>query len=125
MKKRLEDAKGLWPEALPRVLLAHRMTPKTSTREIPYSLIYGTEAVILVEVREQSLRYTNESGNNNDENRRQDFGEIEERSDMAYIIMVAQKQQAEHYYNRKAKVRLLKIGDYVLKAKTKAGKDPQ
>nr|XP_009618979.1 uncharacterized protein LOC104111081 [Nicotiana tomentosiformis] len=71
MKKRLEDTKGLWPEILPRVLWAHRTTPKTNTGETPHSLVYGTEAVILVEARESSLRYTNESGNDNNENRRQ------------------------------------------------------
>lgn len=43
---------------------------------------------------------------------------------MAHVRMVAQKQQVERYYNKKAKVRPHKIGDYVLKAKTQAAKDP-
>lgn len=44
---------------------------------------------------------------------------------MAHIRMIAQKQQIEWYYNKKAKVRPLKVGDYVLKEKTQAGKDPR
>nr|XP_016455465.1 PREDICTED: uncharacterized protein LOC107779530 [Nicotiana tabacum] len=55
MKKKLEDAKGLWSEILPEVLWAYRTAPKMSTGEMPYSLVYGTDEVILVEVGEPSL----------------------------------------------------------------------
>lgn len=58
MNKKLEDAKGLWPELLPEVLWAYRTMPKTSTGETPYSLVYRTDVVIPVEVRESSLRYS-------------------------------------------------------------------
>nr|XP_009764637.1 PREDICTED: uncharacterized protein LOC104216311 [Nicotiana sylvestris] len=96
---------------------------KTSTGETPYSLVYGTDAVIHVEVGEPSLRYSNESVPNNDKNRIQDLDEVEERRDMAHMRIVAQKQQTKRYYNKKAKIRPLKVGDYVLKAKTQATKD--
>ena len=49
IKRRLEKAKGLWAEELPGVLWAYRTTAKASTGETPFSLAYGTEAVILVE----------------------------------------------------------------------------
>ncbi|XP_070017879.1 uncharacterized protein [Nicotiana sylvestris] len=124
LKKKLEDAKGLWPELLSEVLWAYRTTPKTSTGEMSYSLLYRTGAVIPVDVGEPSLRYSNKSGPSNDKSRLQDLDEVEERRDMAHVRMVAQKQQAERYYNKKAKVRLLKVGDYVLKAKIQAAKDP-
>ncbi|XP_070020667.1 uncharacterized protein [Nicotiana sylvestris] len=91
---------------------------------MPYSLVYRTDAVIPVEVGEPSLRYFNDSGTGNDKSRLQDLDEVEERRDMAHIRMVAQKQQVERYYNKRAKVRPLKIVDYLLKAKTQASKDP-
>ncbi|XP_070042624.1 uncharacterized protein [Nicotiana tomentosiformis] len=91
MKKKLEEAKGLWPEILPEVLWAHIITPKKSIGETPYSLVYGTEAVIPVEVRDPSLRYSHESGTSKDENIRKDLDKVEERRDMALIRMVAQK----------------------------------
>ncbi|XP_070007464.1 uncharacterized protein LOC142165426 [Nicotiana tabacum] len=97
---------------------------KTSTGETPYSLDYGTDAVIPIEVGEPSLRYSNESGPSNDESRLQDLDGVEERRDMGHIRMVAQKQKVERYYNKKAKVRPLRVGDYVLKAKTQAAKNP-
>ncbi|XP_070008085.1 uncharacterized protein LOC142165178 [Nicotiana tabacum] len=91
---------------------------------MPYSLVYGTDAVIAVDVGEPSLRYSNESGTGNDESRLQDLDEVEERRDMSHIRMVAEKQQVERYYDKRVKVRPLKVGDYVLKAKTQASKDP-
>ena len=56
IKARLDDTKGAWPEELPNVLWAYRTTAKTPTGEIPFRLIYGTEAVILVEVGITSIR---------------------------------------------------------------------
>nr|XP_009781191.1 PREDICTED: uncharacterized protein LOC104230152 [Nicotiana sylvestris] len=97
MKKNIEDAKGLWPKILPEVLWAYRTTPKTSTGETPYSLVYGTKAVIPVEVGEPSLRYSHESSTSNDERIIQELDKIDEQRDMTYIRMVAQMKQAERY----------------------------
>ncbi|XP_070055223.1 uncharacterized protein [Nicotiana tomentosiformis] len=99
--------------------------PKTSTGETPYLLVYGTDAVIPAEVGEPSLRYSCEIRPQNDDSRMQELDEVEKRRDMAYVRMVAQKQQAERYYNKKAKIRPLKVGDYLLKAKTQASKYPR
>ena len=53
IKKQLKKAKGLWADDLPGVLWAYRTTARTSVGETPFSLAYGTEAVIPVEcVRE-------------------------------------------------------------------------
>ncbi|XP_070018286.1 uncharacterized protein [Nicotiana sylvestris] len=124
IKEKARGRQRAMARTVTRVLWAYRTTPKTSTSEIPYLLVYGTNAVIPVEVGEPSLRYSNESGPNNDENRIHDLDEAEERRDMAHKRMISQKQQAESYYNKKAKVRPLSIRDYVLKAKTQATKDP-
>jgi len=40
---------------------------------------------------------------------------LEERRENALIRMAAQKQVIERYYNRKARLRYFKIGDYVFK----------
>ncbi|XP_028115619.1 uncharacterized protein K02A2.6-like [Camellia sinensis] len=50
LKKRLEKAKGKWAEKLPNVLWAYRTTPRRSTRETPFALAYGMEAVIPLEI---------------------------------------------------------------------------
>ncbi|XP_070056908.1 uncharacterized protein [Nicotiana tomentosiformis] len=61
LKKRLEESKGKWPEVLPGVLWAYRTTTKTSTGETPFLVMYGTKALILVEIGEPSMRYTHTS----------------------------------------------------------------
>nr|XP_009598865.1 uncharacterized protein LOC104094606 [Nicotiana tomentosiformis] len=100
MKKNLKEANRLWPEILPGVLWAYKTTPKTSIGETLYYLVYGTEAVISVEVREPNLRYSHESSTSNDGSRRQEIVEIDERRDMVYIRKVTQKQKVECYYNK-------------------------
>ena len=42
--------KGNWSEELPSVLWAYRITIRGPTDETPFSLTYGTEAVITVEM---------------------------------------------------------------------------
>ncbi|CAL8990807.1 unnamed protein product [Prunus brigantina] len=46
LKKRVEGAKGKWVDELPGVLWAYRTTKRRSTGETPFSLAYGTEAII-------------------------------------------------------------------------------
>ena len=50
IKAKLDNVKGAWPEELPNILWAYRTMARTPTRETPFRLTYGTEAVILVEV---------------------------------------------------------------------------
>ncbi|XP_074316077.1 uncharacterized protein LOC141652473 [Silene latifolia] len=51
LKKKLNRKRGRWAEELPLVLWADRTTPKTSTGQTPYYLVYGCEAVIPAEIR--------------------------------------------------------------------------
>jgi len=50
LKKRLNGAKGRWAKELPYVLWAYQTTPRRSTRETPFCLTYGAEAVIPAKV---------------------------------------------------------------------------
>ena len=56
IKTQLEGAKGAWLEELPNVLWAYRTTIRLPTRETPFRLTFGTEAIIPVEVGLMSLR---------------------------------------------------------------------
>ncbi|XP_030923081.1 uncharacterized protein LOC115949959 [Quercus lobata] len=58
LKKRLDDAKGRWVEELAHVLWTYRTTPRRSTGEIPFSMTYGAEAVIPLEVNFPTQRTT-------------------------------------------------------------------
>ena len=56
LKKRLDEAKGVWPEQLPQVLWAYRTSHRTPTGPTPFSLAFGSEAVLPVEVKVGSHR---------------------------------------------------------------------
>ena len=50
IKKSLEQSKGKWAKELPKVLWAYRTTKRSSIRETPFAMVYGTEAVIPTEI---------------------------------------------------------------------------
>ena len=50
LKKRLEGAKGNWAEELPNVLWAYRTTLRRSMGETTFSMTYGAEAIIPIEI---------------------------------------------------------------------------
>ena len=68
IKARLEGAKGAWLEELLGVLWAYGTIARTLTRETPLKLVFGTEAVISMEVGLSSLRRAHYNKiSNNDE----------------------------------------------------------
>ncbi|KAK2427943.1 hypothetical protein QL285_026492 [Trifolium repens] len=56
LRRRLDDNKKRWVEELHSVLWAYRTTPHSTTGETPFRLMYGTEAIIPVEIGEPSRR---------------------------------------------------------------------
>jgi len=58
LKKRLSNLKGGWYDELQPVLWAYRTTPRRSTGETPFSLVYGMEAVVPAELNVPGLRRT-------------------------------------------------------------------
>ena len=66
IKTWLEGAKGIWLDELPSVLWAYRTMAKTPTRETPFRLAYGSEAVIPTEVGLTSYRVENHDDSRND-----------------------------------------------------------
>nr|KYP74846.1 hypothetical protein KK1_007539 [Cajanus cajan] len=56
LNKRLRNAKGQWPYALPSILWVYHCTPRPSTQGTPYRLTYGADVMIPVEAGEKSHR---------------------------------------------------------------------
>ncbi|XP_057811593.1 uncharacterized protein LOC131025822 [Salvia miltiorrhiza] len=67
LKKRLEKSKERWAEEFDGVLWAHRTSPKMATGEAPFTLVYGSNNVILAEVRLASHRILHYDPIQNDE----------------------------------------------------------
>ena len=56
LKNRLDDVKEKWMEELPHILLTYRTTPHKSIGETPFSMTYGTKAIIPLETGFPTLR---------------------------------------------------------------------
>ena len=115
IKKRLGSAKGNWVDELPSVLWSYRTTPRSSTGETPFSLVYGTEAVIPPELSARSLRVTDFEEQSSNEGIRQNLDLLEEKREEAHLRQATYKSKTETYYNRRVRGRAFKVGDWVLR----------
>ena len=124
MKRRLDTLKGRWTAELPLILWSYRTTTRTATGETPFSMAYGTEAMIPMEVRVPSFRYENFDKETNTSLLATERDTIEERREIARVRMEAQKQWIARYNDSRAKERKFKVGDTVLKQVFKNTKEP-
>ncbi|KAL2248677.1 UNVERIFIED_CONTAM: Ribonuclease HI [Sesamum indicum] len=114
LKTRLEN-KGSWVDELPGVLWAYRTTPRTATGETPFCLVYGTEAIIPVEIGEESQRIMQYDPETNQDERSFDLTIIEEKREVAYARILHHKGLMMKSHDRKIRPRQLQVGDLVLK----------
>uniref|UniRef100_A0A1S3Y8A5 Uncharacterized protein n=1 Tax=Nicotiana tabacum TaxID=4097 RepID=A0A1S3Y8A5_TOBAC len=122
LKKRLEAAKGRWPEELAGVLWAYRIIVKSSTGETLFYFVYGAEALIPVEMGEPTLRYSQANEESNSEAMLINLELLEERRDLAHVRMEAQKQKMERCYSQTTNLRYSKVGNLVLRKQIPTGK---
>lgn len=66
-----------WHERLGEALWAYRTTHRTPTQATPYSLVYGVEAVLLLEKQIPSLRIAIQEGLTTEDNARLRLEELE------------------------------------------------
>ena len=85
LKKKFECLKGAWADELPMVVWVHRTTSKEATGETPFSLVFGTEAVILAEVGLLSYRVENFTEQENGVAQLENLDFLEEKCDQALI----------------------------------------
>ncbi|GKV28984.1 hypothetical protein SLEP1_g37967 [Rubroshorea leprosula] len=62
LKKVVSKSKRDWHERIGEALWAYRTTHRTPTKATPYSLVYGVEAVLLLECQIPSLRIAIQEG---------------------------------------------------------------
>ncbi|XP_028058191.1 uncharacterized protein LOC114262049 [Camellia sinensis] len=115
IKKHLEKAKGKWVEEIPNVLWAYQTTPRRSTGETPYSLTYGMEAVIPLEVGLPTIRSEIFEPADNDEAIAQALDIAEERREAALIRLAAYQQQLIKSFNKNVRPWQFLPGDLVLR----------
>uniref|UniRef100_A0A2N9GA07 Uncharacterized protein n=1 Tax=Fagus sylvatica TaxID=28930 RepID=A0A2N9GA07_FAGSY len=124
IKTRLEGAKSMWVEELPSVLWAYRTTVRTPTKETPFKLTYGTEAVIPVEIGLTTLRTTFHKEGKNEGQLRLNLDLLDEARERAARRIALYQGKMARYHNAKVKLRRFEVGDWVLRKVTQATKDP-
>ncbi|XP_043691538.1 uncharacterized protein LOC122642173 [Telopea speciosissima] len=105
IKKKLETAKGLWVEELSNILWAYRTTTRLATGETPFMLVYGTEAVLPVEIGEILLRVQLYNPEVNNEELRINLDLLEEIRETARVRNAVHQQRTARHYNTKLKAR--------------------
>nr|KYP47343.1 Retrotransposable element Tf2 [Cajanus cajan] len=115
LKKRVQDSGASWVEELPRVLWSYHTTVHSSTQDTPFNLVYGTDAMIPIEIAEPSVRATAFSEEESDQGRRVDLDLITETRERARINQVAAQRRTTFKYNTKVVPRDFVVGDLVLK----------
>ncbi|GKC66597.1 hypothetical protein Tco_1099195 [Tanacetum coccineum] len=86
---------------------------KTSNGETPFSLTYGSEAVIPAEIGMPTYRTIQWNEAQNEEEMRLNLDLIQERRETTAIREAKYKKKVEQYYNKRVHPVLFKVGDFV------------
>ncbi|GJQ97464.1 reverse transcriptase domain-containing protein [Tanacetum coccineum] len=113
IKARLDERSKNWMEELPHVLWAHHTMIKSSNGDTPFSLTYGTEAVIPAKIGMPTLRTAEVSLEENKEALKINLDPLEEQREQATIREAKSKAKMERYYNSKVRSVSFKPGDLV------------
>ncbi|KAL0403751.1 UNVERIFIED_CONTAM: hypothetical protein Sradi_2015900 [Sesamum radiatum] len=115
------QAQGFWltkpfeQEELTSVLWAYKTTSRGSIGETPFSLVYGTEAIIPAELGIPSHRVMNFSEECNENLLRKNLDLIEELREKAFLRIQRYNNINHQFYNRRVKSQSFQVGDLVLR----------
>ncbi|XP_065033836.1 uncharacterized protein LOC135666192 [Musa acuminata AAA Group] len=101
LKRRVSAARSTWTDELPSVLWSLRTTPKTATGESPYSLTFGTEAILPPEMAIAMLRTRSYDEEASNQGLRASLDMLEERRTDAHLKALSHQRAVARVYNRK------------------------
>ena len=99
-----------WDQHIPSLLFAYRVTPSSSTGDLPFYLLYGRECVTPPDV---SLLPPVKLSSSVDEHRRRIVTQIEESQQLARENIQLTQQKMKHLYDRTAKDPDFQVGQKV------------
>ncbi|KAL0427927.1 UNVERIFIED_CONTAM: hypothetical protein Slati_2967500 [Sesamum latifolium] len=91
------------------------MNPRGSTGESPFTLVYGTKAIIPAELGIPSHRIMHFSENHNNELLKENLDLLEELREKAFIRIQRYKNIISNAYNRRVKTQSFQVEDLVLR----------
>nr|GEV74110.1 reverse transcriptase domain-containing protein [Tanacetum cinerariifolium] len=113
IKACLGEGNKNWIEELPYVLWDHRRIIKSSHGDTPFSLTYGTKAVIPAEIGMPTYHTAAVDAVHNDEELRLKLDILEERCERATIHEAKAKLKMTKYYNARVRGVTFRTGDFV------------
>jgi len=114
-KRRLEKAKGTWADEVPRIFWAYHTTPQSTTKETPFSLVYGSDVMIHVEIQVSSPRFQNFVIEESNEGRRVNLDLLDKVREQARVKVEALKRRVEHKQRSKLRPRQFQVADLVMR----------
>ncbi|KAM1727408.1 hypothetical protein ACFX12_018051 [Malus domestica] len=117
LKKVIGRTKRDWHERISKALWAYRTTHRTPTQAMPYSLVYGVEAVLPLESQIPSLRMAIQECLTEKENaklRLQELEALDERRLEAQQHLECYQARLSKAFNKKVRPRSFQTGDLVL-----------
>ena len=111
-------------EELSHVLWTYRTTPRRSTGKTPFSMTYGAEAVILLEIGFLTTRTSSFNPKDNDEQLTRSLDLIEEKRENAMVQLAYYHQKLKQGYDANVKLRPLTPNDLVLRKVVGTAKNP-
>jgi ribonuclease HI/transposase InsO family protein len=117
LKKTVAKNKRDWHDRIPQALWAYRTTFRTPTQMTPYSLVFGGEAVLPLEVEIPSLRVAVHEKLTNDQQaklRLQELETLEEERLTAQQNLEIYRIQMARAYDKAVRYRAFQEGDLVL-----------
>ena len=124
LKTRLEKSKSKRVEDLLSILLVYHTMSKIPTGEMPSSMMYGTELVILGKIRMPSFRISNFDKKNNEIELILNLDLLDEKTERTKICQASYKHQVAKYYNQRIKHKSFLLGNLVLRKVILAIKEP-
>lgn len=81
LRSHLSALKGGWLVELPYLLWSYQTTCRTTTKETPFSLVFGTKAIALIEIGMKTYRINNFQVDLNDKQLQANLNLLEEQHD--------------------------------------------
>ena len=117
-----------WDELLSEVLWAYRTSKRLSINTTPFSLVYGHDAVLPVEITIESLRVAKQNQPSQvdyESAMMVEMDDLDEAQVAALNSIILQKQKVTKSYNRRIRPKTFVIGDLVWKVILPSGtKEP-
>jgi hypothetical protein len=110
------EARGRnWHKEFSSMLWALRTNINRASRDIPFNLVYGADAVLPLEIYLESTRVVHFNAEDQTEVREFDSNMLEERRNIALANVRKYIESLKRYYNKSVVQRELNIRDLVLK----------